>query len=211
MTQTRGPSRPVRLAWDTAYADGGVPTWDTGRPQSAVVALIAQGELGGRLVDAGCGTGTHAVLLAKAGLDVAGFDVAASAIERARSRAREAGVDVAFVVADALDPDSLAAALGAPFDRALDVGLFHVFRPDERDAYARSLAGLVRPGGRAVVVAWSDRNPFGYGPSRIRRRDLRHAFRAPNGWRVRSIEATVLESRLAPGQVHAWLARLERR
>jgi SAM-dependent methyltransferase len=204
--------RLATRAWDTAYSEGGVPTWDTGRPQPVVESLLAEGAFEGRVIDAGCGTGTHAVLLAGAGLDVAGFDIAAAAVERARARAREAGVDVLLVVADVLDPAGLAAArAGDPFDRALDVGLFHVFGAEEREAYARVLAGLVRPGGRAFVVAWSDRNPFGCGPSRIRRRDLRHAFRAANGWRVLSIDAAVLESRLAQGRVHAWLGRLERR
>ncbi|MDQ1323887.1 MAG: hypothetical protein QG587_1223, partial [Chloroflexota bacterium] len=65
--------------------------------------------------------------------------------------------------------------------------------------------------GTGAVVAWSDRNPFGRGPARVRRRDLRAAFRASTGWRVEAITTGTLESRLEPGQVHAWVARLRRR
>ena len=69
----------------------------------------------------------------------------------------------------------------------------------------------MRPGGTGAVVAWSDRNPFGRGPARVRRRDLRDAFRVATGWRVESIEPGILESRLEPGRVEAWVARLRRR
>ena len=106
---------------------------------------------------------------------------------------------VEFVVADALDlPD-----LDGPFDTALDVGLFHTLQPGLRAAYAASVASALRPGGHCLVLAWSDRNPFGYGPERVRRPDLLRAFR--DGWAIEAIEPETLESRLDPGTVHAWL------
>ena len=93
----------------------------------------------------------------------------------------------------------------------LDVGLFHVLQPVDRGRYAASLAAVVRPGGTALVVAWSDRNPFGYGPERVTRRAIRAAFGRAAGWRVEAIEEEQLESRLATGVVHAWLATVRRR
>ena len=66
----------------------------------------------------------------------------------------------------------------------------------------------MRPGGSGFVVAWSDRNPFGIGPARVTRREIRHAFRADAGWRVVAIEDAELETLLPMGRVHAWLARL---
>ena len=199
----------VSRAFDVAYE--GTPTWETGRPQPGVLRLLDEGAIGGSVLDIGCGTGLHVVLLSARGHRVVGIDLAARAVELARERAAESGVPAIFVAGDALEVASRVAELGAPFDTVLDVGLFHVLQPGVRRRYAAALASAVRPGGTGFVVAWSDRNPFGIGPARVSRRELRSAFRASEGWRVTAIEPAELETRLPMGQVHAWLARLRRR
>ncbi len=200
---------PAHRAFHIAYE--GTPSWETGRPQPAVLGLLDASEIRGRVLDVGCGTGLHAALVASRGHEVTGLDVVPRAIERARARARDAGVEVRLLVGDVLELESLGDALGAPFDTVLDVGLFHVLQPADRHAYARALAGVVRRGGAGFVLAWSDRNAFGRGPARVSRRELRHAFRSDEGWRVDTIEPVTLETRLPPGWVHAWLTRLQRR
>jgi 2-polyprenyl-3-methyl-5-hydroxy-6-metoxy-1,4-benzoquinol methylase len=199
------------IAFDVAYE--GTPSWETGRPQPVVVRLLEDGAFDGAVLDVGCGTGGHAVLLARSGFRVTGIDLAPAAIERARSAADEAGVAsmATFRPGDVLDLAGLGPSLGAPYDSVLDCGLFHVLQPDDRRRYAMALAAVVRPGGRAFVIAWSDRNPFGVGPARVSRRELRSSFRATEGWRVESIETGLLETNLRPGTVHAWLACLRRR
>jgi len=52
-----------------------------------------------RVLDAACGTGMHAVALAQRGYEVAGADLSAGMIERARANAAAAGVEVRFEVA----------------------------------------------------------------------------------------------------------------
>lgn len=188
--------------FENAYE--GTPTWDIGRPQAAVVRLAEAGLVVGSVLDAGCGTGQNALYLAARGHEVVGVDFAAAAIERARSAGRDRGVAATFMVFDALR----LADLARTFDTALDIGLFHSLPPADRAAYAASLAAAVGPGGRCLLLCWSDRNPFGVGPERVRRSDLRAAFRP--GWTVESIEPEWLESRLPGGAVHAWLARLRR-
>lgn len=201
-------------AWDIAYSEGGRPTWDVGRPQPAVVRLVEAGAFGppgSGVLDAGCGTGENALLLATHGHRVVGIDVAWEAVARARAKAAERRVVPAptFVVGDALvDLPGLAAA---PFDVVLDVGLFHALGEADVSRYATGLAGAVRPGGRAFLLCWSDRNPFGVGPRRVTRREIRSTFRAATGWRVDAIEPEELASRLPGRVVHAWLARLTRR
>lgn len=208
MASSEPEGRP-RTWFETAYADGGTPTWDIGRPQPAVLRLLdagAFGPAGAGVVDAGCGTGEHALLLAGCGHRVLGVDLAAEAIGRAAAKAEARGLAADFLVHDALD----LAALGRTFDVALDVGLFHTLADEDRPRYAASLAAAVRPGGHAFVLCWSDRNPFGCGPRRITRRELRTAFRAAAGWRVEGIVAETLETRLPAGSVAAWLTRLSR-
>lgn len=197
---------PRPRAFDVAYE--GTPSWETGRPQPVVLRLLGEGAISGAVLDAGCGSGRHAVLLAARGHRVAGIDLAARAVELARVRAQDLGVTATFVTGDALELGVHASVLGSPFDTVLDVGLFHVLQPADRHRYAGALASVIRPGGRGYVVAWSDRNPFGIGPERVRRQALRDAFRADTGWRVMAIEPVELETRLPMGRVHAWLARL---
>lgn len=195
---------PRTTAFDTAYE--GTPTWDTGRPQPAVVRLAEAGAITGDVVDVGCGTGENALFLASRGHGVVGVDFAAEAIAKAQAKAVERGVDAEFMVGDAL---GLAAeALGRTFDTALDVGCFHTLQPRDRRRYAASLQAVIRPGGRAFLLCWSTRNPFGIGPGRIAARDIRAAF--GDGWTVEAIEPETLETLLASGQVHAWLATIRR-
>lgn len=187
--------------FDTAYE--GRPPWDLGRPQPAVVELAP--EIVGSVLDLGCGTGEHALYLAERGHEVLGIDLAPRAIEIARAKARERNLGARFLVWDALR----AHELGRAFDTALDVGLFHTLRDDERDRYARSLRDALAPGGRAFILCWSDRNPPGFGPRRVTRIELRSTFTAA-GLRVEAIRPARLESGLEVGAVHAWLARLRR-
>ncbi len=174
-----------------------------------MVRLAEAGMISGSVLDAGCGTGETSLYLAGRGHAVVGIDFAAAAIARARAKAAARGLGPAaatFVEWDALRLPELVARLGHAFDTILDVGLFHTLQPADRAVYAASLRAAIAPGGRCFVLCWSDRNPFGYGPERVRRDALRQAFRA--GWSVEAIDGETLETLLPSGHVHAWLARL---
>jgi len=49
-----------------------------------------------RVLDAACGTGMHAIAMAKLGFEVAGADLSAGMIERARANAAASGLSVQF-------------------------------------------------------------------------------------------------------------------
>jgi SAM-dependent methyltransferase len=189
--------------FDRAYES--VPSWETGRPQGVVVRLAEAGLIAGSVLDVGCGTGHNSLLLAERGHAVLGIDFAAAAVARASAASAERNVAARFVTMDALQ----LADLGRTFDTIIDIGLFHTLQPFDRVAYAASLRTAIAPDGACFVVAWSERNDFGYGPQRITRGMIRAAF--SRGWRVESIDAELLDTRLAGGVAHAWLARLRPR
>lgn len=56
-----------------------------------------------KILDIGCGTGRHAIELARRGYSVTGLDLSDSQLERAREKAAEAGVKVTFLKRDARD------------------------------------------------------------------------------------------------------------
>ena len=192
------PWRPEDF--DALYA--GTPPWDIGRPQPAFVALAENGEIKGRVLDVGCGTGEHALLAAGLGLEATGVDVAAAAIGAAEAKAAERGLEARFLVWNALD----LAALGELFDTVLDSGCFHVLDDDDRPAYVASLGAATRVGGRCHLLCFSDRQPGLFGPRRVSQEELRAAF--ADGWRLDAIESATIDSRDGRGSALAWLATI---
>src|SRR5439155_8255256 len=189
--------------FDAMYT--GTPPWDIERPQGSLRAVADAGGIRGRVLDAGCGTGEHALMAAALGLDATGIDGSPRAIALARSKAAQRGIGVRFLLADALDLGSL----GETFDTVIDSGLFHVFGDDDRARYVESLRATTVPGGRVHMLCFSDRFPPGFGPRRISQDEIRTNF--SDAWNVASIEAVGLEVNFSPEPVPAWLATIERR
>src|SRR4051812_37170770 len=141
--------RRARAPWDASYQDG-PPPWDLGHPQPAIARLAAGGGFGGAVLDAGCGTGEHALHIAALGLPVLGVDVAETAVAMARDKAASRGLEVEFAVADALE----LGGLERRFDTVLDCGLFHALDAEERRAYAASLASVTDAGATLHVLCF---------------------------------------------------------
>ena len=194
---------PESADFDAAYQAGTAP-WDIGRPQSAFVRIVDAGEVRGRVLDVGCGSGEHTLMAAGRGLKATGIDAAPTAIRLAREKATRRSLDARFEVWDALDLP----AFGEQFDTVLDCGLFHVFDDDDRAQFVLSLSAVVVPGGRYFLLCFSDKQSGDWGPRRVRQDELRHSF--AYGWRVDSIEDTVLEITLGPEGARAWLAAFTR-
>lgn len=191
--------------WEDFYEQHDVLPWDTGRPQPALTDLVETDVVSDPVLDVGCGTGTEALSLADRGHAVVGVDFAASAIERARSRASERDLagSVDFTVADVLD---LAAPEVGTFETILDVGLFHTLDPAEHRDYASSLAAVTRPGGHVVLLEFGADAPSDWGPNPVSDAAIRSVF--TEGWEIETVDATAFETQR--GEVPGLLAVIRR-
>jgi len=196
-------------SWDEAYQQNAVP-WDIGRPQPAILRIAEWGGLVEPVLDSGCGTGEHALLAASMGLEVRGVDVAGTAIERARGKARQRGLSAEFVVGDVLALDQIE-RLEPPFRTVLDVGCFHTFANADRPLYARSLAAVTEPGAVLYLLCFSALTPGINGPRRVTQGEITATFSGQ--WEVDNIEPDAFAvSNLWQGPTpSAWLARVVRR
>jgi cyclopropane fatty-acyl-phospholipid synthase-like methyltransferase len=188
--------------FDSSYQ--GTPPWDIGHPQPAFLGLARSGALTGRVLDIGCGTGEHALMAAGLGLGATGIDFSPRAIRLAEQKARERNLDARFFVADALELESS----GDKYDTVLDCGLFHVFDDGDRARYVKGLTATVEPDGRYFMLCFSDQQPGDWGPRRVSRAEIRSSFTP--GWRVDSIERSLIEITIDPEGARAWLAVITR-
>ncbi len=193
--------KPAEGSFDASYS--GIPPWDIGRPQPEFVSVFDHGEIKGSVLDAGCGTGEHAIFLAARGHTVLGVDFAPAAIAKALIKVRERGSTARFAVHDATALDTL----GETFDSALDSGLFHCFSDENRAKYVRALGAVVRPGGRLILMCFSE-HETGIGPRRVTHAELRDAFKS--GWTFDYIREARFESHIHPGGARAWIASIIR-
>jgi len=102
---------------------------------------------GDRVLDVGCGWGSFPLWAAtRHGASVVGITLSAPQAERARRRAEQAGV-ADRVEVRVVDYRDLA---GERFDAIASIGMVEHVGATQIDAYARTLAGLLEPGGRLL-------------------------------------------------------------
>jgi len=137
--------------WDARYA-GKELVW--GAEPNRFVAAELTHVTPGRALDIACGEGRNAIWLATRGWSAVGVDFSATAIDRARQLAEQAGVAdstdfvVGDVVAGPLPPGS--------FD-AVVMAYLHV-PADARTLATRLAAEHVAPGGALIVVGHDTTN-----------------------------------------------------
>jgi SAM-dependent methyltransferase len=186
----------------------GRPSWDLGRPQPAFVKVAD--EITGSVLDAGCGTGENALFFARRGQPVIGIDYIEFPIMEAKRKAEELGVNAEFLQMDALK----LMTLDRQFDSVIDCGLFHALSDEDRLPYVSGLAHVTKPGSRIFLMCFSDQEPAGPGPRRIRQDEIRAAF--ADGWVVESITPSQFEVRpesrekFVDGGPKAWFAIIRR-
>ncbi len=168
-----------RSHFENSYT--GNPPWDIGKPQGAIaesVDLVIS-----PVLDAGCGTGENALFLAASGHQVTGIDFVDEAIRIARRKAAERGLTVEFQVKDAMMVEDW----DRRFATVIDSGLFHVFSDEDRIRYVAGLTHVTEPGGRLLLLCFSDEEPGTHGPRRVSQREIHAAF--DRAWTVEEIRA----------------------
>ena len=133
--------------------DGNVFTKNT---MAEVAFLVEELELtpGAAILDIGCGTGRHAVELARLGYRVTGVDISAGMLAQARKRAEAAGITATWLQADASR-----VALDGPCDGVICLceGAFGLLggRDDalgQPAAILRNAAAAMKPGAKCLFT-----------------------------------------------------------
>lgn len=150
MTERYIPALSYR--WLTPLYDP-IVRWTT-RERRFKAALLAQAGLqaGDRVLDLACGTGTLTIAAKRAqpGIHITGLDGDAGILERARRKARSAGVELRF---DEAMSDHMPYA-EASFDVVLSSLFFHHLGRDAKRATLREVHHVLKPGGRLHVADW---------------------------------------------------------
>ncbi len=107
----------------------------------------------------------------------------------AQKKAADRNIAATFLVKDALTLGDWAER----FDTVIDSGLFHVFNDADRQRYSDGLASILKPGGKLLLLCFSDDEPGTQGPRRVSMKELGDAFAL--GWRIESIKPARFEVR----------------
>lgn len=155
-------------------------------------ALGLQRFRGSRILDLGTGPATQAMNLARRGFDVIGTDISPSAIQKARTSAKDADLRIDFRVDNILESKLPEAFVDVIVDR----GVFHVLPPEDRSLYVEAVHRILRLKGWLLLKCFSDKEPGSWGPYRIAPGELRSYFH--RSFEVRSVVETVFDGTLDP-------------
>ncbi|MBI4426250.1 MAG: class I SAM-dependent methyltransferase [Candidatus Kerfeldbacteria bacterium] len=142
--------------------------WESGAPSPTLVRLVQDRTIHGRVLDLGCGLGTHSIWMATEGLSIVGVDVSEAAIRQAEHRGRTAGVTVAWLVADGKNLPFDNNSFNAVFDR----GTYH-HQGIDKERYVREVMRVLKPGGYYLLLAF---HPSMHWPKSVREDEVRRMF-----------------------------------
>jgi ubiquinone/menaquinone biosynthesis C-methylase UbiE len=161
--------------WKEVYRSGqkGLYPWELGRPRDFLVELVEKGMIRGhQALDTCCGLGTNGLYLAEKGFDVTGIDISDKAVEIANQKAQKKAkaASARFQVENFMKMKFKEMS----FDFVLDVGCFHHVAQEDRHAFIENVHRVLRPGGRYLLMCFSDR--MGRAWNHFSERQIRELF-----------------------------------
>jgi SAM-dependent methyltransferase len=174
------------MNYELAYRVGFHP-WEDAQDQPAfkerISTLFAEEERGrqppyGPALDLGTGSGIWGVELARRGWQVTGIDVVQKALERARERTSDAGLEMQFVRGSVTELRASGVRAGCRL--ILDTGTFHGLSPNERRLMGREVDAVATDDATVLLLVWQPRRR-GPLPKGASQRDIQAAF---PGWEV---------------------------
>lgn len=127
----------------------------------------------GKALDLGCGSGIWSIQLAKRGWQVTGVDIVGKAIQRARKRAHDYGVEAQFVQSDVTT--LRAAGIESGFRFVADFECFNHLNNAQRMAVGREVSAVTDPNATMLMLVWSP-GRRGLLPGGASRADIEAAF-----------------------------------
>ena len=149
--------KDMQTHWDKLYQlpPDTIP-WEIATPPRELIEVIASMPINrGAALDVACGTGNYSKYLARCGFEVTGIDFSETAIKIATKRFGKESAH--FKVGDVRH---LKQVLGsATFDFILDYSLLHHISGEDVANYAGQFKDLLRPGGKLLLVCYSEADP----------------------------------------------------
>jgi len=133
------------IDWEERYRRGDTP-WEKGAAHPALVAWLRTNPISGRVMVPGCGFGHDARVLAEAGAEVIGLDVAPFAITVAEGSPPHGGIS--YILGDLFDPK----AVQGEFDWVFEHTCFCAIPLDRRVEYVRRVTALLKPAGHLLAI-----------------------------------------------------------
>lgn len=138
----------ARAFWDQRFA---APEYIFGKaPNRFLVSQAMRLRPGMRALDVACGEGRNAVWMAGLGCDVLGVDISPLAIDKAKRLANDAGLEVAYEIADVRQWRWPPAA----FDAVVTI-FIQFAAPGERAAVFGGMRSALRPGGLLIMQGYT--------------------------------------------------------
>jgi len=134
--------------WESRYQSGETG-WDRGASSPSLSAWLSNDGIahGSRILVPGCGRGHEVVHLAELGFDVAGIDIAPSAVTHLQQVLMDKGLKAKVLHADLFEfrPET-------PFDAVYEQTCLCAIQPAQREAYEALLHDWIRPGGTLFAL-----------------------------------------------------------
>jgi methyl halide transferase len=148
--------------WEQRYQEKS-DKWDLGQAAPPLINLLESSALTiGKVAVIGCGRGHDALLFAKCGFDVTGFDFSTTAIADSTTQAKEMGLTAKFLQRDIFELDR--EFLGE-FDYVVEHTCFCAIAPTQREDYVKLVHSILKPQGELIALFWAHNRaggpPFG--------------------------------------------------